>query len=329
MRIYGPIMLRGEIFKGTLEVRDGEIRGVWRRKERYDFKGTVIPTFINMHTHLGDYYYAHEPRGTLEEVVGPDGLKFRILQNEEMVLRGMQEALNRMERCGTSHFVDFREGGREGVLLLRHALEGRKIRGIILGRGDLWDEADGIGISSICDVPYDHALEMSEKARKAGKIFALHASEAKREDVDKILSLRPHFIVHFLEASEEDIKAVAEHRIPVVLTPRANAFWGRLPNIPRMIRHGISVALGTDNGMVASPCMFREMEFAYRISRLLGGVSPEYVLNMATYIPRKILGIEDNEVDGPARLIVFRDVLSPYLLVTRASCGDIYRVILP
>ncbi len=329
MRIYGYIMLQGEFFKGTVEIREGEIREVWRRKERYDVRGTVIPTFINMHTHIGDSYYPHEPQGTLQEVVGPGGLKFKILEDEESVAQGMERAIVTMERCGTSHFVDFREGNREGVLLLRRVLKGKKIRGVILGRGGLWDEADGVGLSSISDVPYEHAAKLSRKARDAGKIFALHASEAGREDVDKIIPLSPSFIVHFLEASDDDLKKVSERGIPVVITPRANAFWGKLPNIPRLRKFGILVALGTDNGMVAAPCMFREMEFAYRTSRLFGGVEPEEIIRMATVNPRRILGIDDNHVGSPARVVILRDTLTPYQIVTRAGCSDIMDVLIP
>ncbi len=327
MRIYGNIMLQDEFFKGTIEIKDGVIEGIWQKKEDYDLKGTVIPTFVNMHTHLGDYYYRKELKIPLKDVVGPGGLKFEILKDEEKVREGIKEALAFMERCGTSHFVDFREGGEFGVKILRNAVRDRKIKGVILGREELWDEADGFGLSSISDVDFDFASRMAEKARREGKLFALHASEEKREDIEKVLSLNPNFVVHLLEASDGELKKIKEKNVPVVLTPRANAFWGKIPNIPRFLGHGILLALGTDNGMTSEPCMFREMEFTYRISRLFTPVPAMEILRMATTNPRRILKIEDNEEGKNASLIIFKRIMNPYEIVTRAGEKDIEKII--
>ena len=118
-----------------------------------------------------------------------------------------------------------------------------------------------------------------------------------------------------------------EKGIPIVLTPRANVFWGKMPNIPRLLKKGITVALGTDNGMIAEPCMFREMEFAYRISRLHSQISAMEILRMATANPRKILGIEDNREGEKASLIIFEETMNPYEIVTRAGEKDIWKVI--
>ena len=330
MKIYGNIMLRRDFFSGTVEIEDGRLLSFSNKKEEYDFKGTVIPTFINMHTHIGDFYYSQEPRGSLEDVVGPGGLKHKILRNTKDVLRGMKRALRIMQKCGISHFVDFREGGREGVKLLRKAAEGFRIRAVILGREDLWPDADGIGISSVTDVGFENAKDLAAKAHKAHKIFSLHASENRREDIDTILSLKPDFLVHMLTASDEDLKKAAEEKIPIVLTPRANAFWGLIPNIPKLKTMGLKIALGTDNGMISSPCLFREMEFAYRISKLQKGhgeIRPEDIIRMVTANPREILGINDNFTGGPVSIIVFKRIMTPYEIVTKASRGDIRFVI--
>nr|AAZ32500.1 archaeal chlorohydrolase family protein [uncultured euryarchaeote Alv-FOS4] len=323
MKIYGNILLRDEFFKGTVEIKDGILVGVWREKREYDIRGTVIPTFVNMHTHLGDSWYPEEPQGTLEEVVGPGGLKFKILKDEEKVKEGIRAALRKMERCGVSHFVDFREGGARGVQLLAEALAGSSLHGIILGRGGLWHGAAGISVSSISDVEREEIEELRALARKNGALFAMHASENRRERIDDVLALRPDFLVHLTSAPSEDLKRVAEANIPVVITPRANAFWGIFPDIPLMRNAGLKLALGTDNGMIASPCMFREMEFAYRLARLRGGVAPEEIIKMATIRGREILGIDDNYEGAPARVIVFKGIMTPYEIVTRAGVEDI------
>ncbi len=328
MRIYGNILLRDGFFKGTITIKDGILVEVSEKKEDYDYRGTVIPTFINMHTHVGDSYYPDEPKGTLREVVGPGGLKFKILEDEEGVREGIKKSLMEMEECGVSHFVDFREGGEKGVNLLYELLKERKVHGVILGRDGLWRHADGIGISSISDIDYDFAKKLADTAHSHGKIFALHVSEDRREDIDMVLALNPTFLVHFLEASDEDILKVADAKVPVVLTPRANIFWGKIPNIPRLISNGIEVALGTDNGMIASPCMFREMEFAYRISRLFGYVAPENIIRMATVVPRRILGIVDNQMGEKASVIVFREIMSPYGIVTRGAHRTIRTILM-
>jgi cytosine/adenosine deaminase-related metal-dependent hydrolase len=95
-----------------------------------------------------------------------------------------------------------------------------------------------------------------------------------------------------------------------------------------MISHGVTLALGTDNGMFSLPSIFREMEAAYKLSKVYGGVDPMEVLRMATINPRRILGMEDNFVGGKARLIVFRRLMTPYEIVNKASSADIKRLIL-
>ena len=330
MKLYGNIMLQENFFVGTIEIENRRIVSIRKRKEKYDFRGTVIPTFINMHTHIGDFYYPEEPHGTLEEVVGPGGLKQSILKDTEKVFRGMRDAMRMMQRCGTSHFVDFREGGKKGVDLLRKASKGLGLKPIVLGREDVWENADGVGLSSISDVGLEEARRLAKKTHGKNKIFALHASENKREDIDTILSLRPNFLVHMLKAREEDLIKVVRNNVPLVITPRANAFWGSMPNIPRLKSLCLKIALGTDNGMISSPCMFREMEFAYRISRIQNEyekISPEDVIKMATTNPREILGIKDNKLEETANVIVFKKILTPYQIVTKASCRDIRFII--
>ncbi len=328
MRIYGPIMLENGFFKGTLEVKDGILEDLWNgRKESFDLRGTVIPTFINMHTHIGDFYCQKEPRGTLEDIVGPGGFKYRILRNREKVYWGMRRAMHFMESEGISHFVDFREGGEEGIELLLRAARGMKITPIILGRAkDM--RAQGIGLSSISDHPWRYVKEMASWAKRRGKIFAIHLSERIREDVNKVLDTNPNFVVHALHCTDEDLELLKKNGVAVVVTPRANLFFGSVPNIPRLLEKGLTVALGTDNGMVSLPSMFREMEIAYKLSRMHGGVEPLEILKMATVYPRRILGIQDNIPGEKARLIVLKRYMSPYEIVNKASAGDIRMIIL-
>lgn len=325
VKIYGNVLWQGRFERGTLVVKDGYVED-FRNDRDYDIRGTVIPTFINMHTHIGDFCAQDEPIGDIAEIVGPGGYKYKILKNRKGVFWGMRRAMRYMQKEGISHFVDFREGGDEGVKLLLKASMGFKTRPVIFAR-NINSEAQGVGLSSISDYDEYFTIKMAREARKAGKLFAIHVSERVREDIDFVLSLNPSFIVHMLEASDEDLRKVGEKGVPIVITPRANLFFGKIPNIPRFLNFGITLALGTDNGMFSLPSMFRETEIAYKLSRIYGHVSPEEILKMATENPRKILGIRDNQIGEKARLIIFRRLMSPYEIVNKSSPMEIKRII--
>ncbi len=325
VKIYGNVLWQGRFEKGTLVIKEGYVED-FRRERDYDIRGTVIPTFINMHTHIGDFCAQDEPQGGIAEIVGPGGYKYRVLRSRKKVYWGMRRAMRYMQMEGISHFVDFREGGDEGVELLLKASRGFKIKPIIFAR-NINPESPGVGLSSISDYDRDFIIKTVRDARKEGKLFAIHVSERVREDIDFVLSLNPSFIVHMLEATDEDLRKVGKRGVPVVITPRSNLFFGKIPNIPRLLKYGITLALGTDNGMFSLPSMFREMEVAYKLSRIYGHVSPEEILKMATENPRKILGMVDNQIGEKARFIVFRRLMTPYELVNKSSPADIKRIV--
>src|SRR5436305_13267596 len=108
-----------------------------------------------------------------------------------------------------------------------------------------------------------------------------HRSERLREDIDKVLGLSAAFLVHMVQATDADLARCAEAGVPLVLCPRSNAFFGLTPDIPRLLRAGVELHLGTDNAMINTPSMLREMEFAYRIGRLKGGVSAKAIFELA------------------------------------------------
>jgi cytosine/adenosine deaminase-related metal-dependent hydrolase len=109
----------------------------------------------------------------------------------------------------------------------------------------------------------------------------LHCSERIREDLDRVLDLRPAFLVHMIQATDDDLERCADADVPIVVCPRSNAFFGMTPDIPRMLRAGVELRLGTDNAMINVPSMLNEMEFAYRIARLKGEVRAKEVIDMA------------------------------------------------
>ena len=56
----------------------------------------------------------------------------------------MRNTCHSMIRKGITTFVDFREGGLDGVLLLKKALSDLPIRGVILGRIEFYPDDEQI-----------------------------------------------------------------------------------------------------------------------------------------------------------------------------------------
>lgn len=292
-------IIYGEDFEpidGYLCIEDDLIKEVGPGKVDADFDGIIVPRFINSHTHIGDSVFKDPPFMPLAELVGPGGLKHRILSqtNKEKLLSGMRRTLKYMIATGTFAFADFREGGLEGVELLLEALQGVPILPRILGRppegsAEIHSDCWGLGLSSTRDYDPIEILKMIEEARMDLKAVAIHAGEAKSDDISDALDLEPDFLVHLCSASDEALERTAALGIPVVVCPRSNLITGvRLPNIKRMIELGITVGIGTDNVMLNSPNMFSEMELICKA--LLH--DDRQVFKMCTLNGAKILGID-------------------------------------
>ncbi len=269
--------------------------------------GIVIPSPVNGHTHLGDAMSTREPPpGPLARLVQPPhGYKFRLLATTppSEKIRAMRAALARMQRAGVAVTIDFREEGRDGVRLLRSAARASGVRTVILGRplarpidrdelAEVLRVADGIGLSSARDETVETRRAVARACRTRRKPFALHASEAAREDPTAYLEPRPDLLVHLTEATRDDLAAVERAGVPVAVCPRSNALFGRQPDLRAMERLGVTLFLGTDNAMFHSPSIWRELEFAYVGSRLRHRpVSALYLAGAALVEPWKWLGV--------------------------------------
>jgi len=260
----------------------------------------------NCHTHLGDAFISL-PGGdwTVEQLVAPpDGYKHRRLRDasRDEVIEGMRRALRVMRDGGVTHFVDFREGGLEGVGLLDEAVrQVDDVTAIIMARPRkhrydkkemdmLLERADGIGVSSLADWPSDALRQVAAHVHRSDGLFALHASEVVRENIDAVLALEPSFLVHLCRATDDDLRAVAADGVPVVVCPRANAFFGLRPPIERMLELDVPVMLGTDNAMLVSPDIREETAYL----RQHFAVSREDVAAMTAANPRKYLNVGGN-----------------------------------
>ncbi len=296
----------GGVTEGCLRVKDGIVVELARGPPPTESsKAIVLPGFVNAHTHVGDSFAYPAPRGTLEELVAPpNGYKHRALRSatRERKLAGMRSAVDIMKGSGTSAFVDFREEGVQGLGDLAEALKGHTDppQAVVLGRPNgpeiseedlrrVLSGSDGLGMSALRDWGLSYLEAASRAAHSAGKRFALHASEAVREDIDAVMKLDPDFLVHMCNATDEDLAVCASRRVPIVVCPRSNEFFGIDLDIPRMMRSGVDLALGTDNGMIARPDMLEEIRAAYRIGRRKGQIAPLDILRLATFGGRKVL----------------------------------------
>jgi Cytosine deaminase and related metal-dependent hydrolases len=68
-------------------------------------------------------------------------------------------------------------------------------------------------------------------------------------------------------ASKNDLNVVAKKTRGIVICPRANSSLAEgIPDIELMQKAGCVIALGTDNVMINSPDMFREMDFIWKVT---------------------------------------------------------------
>jgi cytosine/adenosine deaminase-related metal-dependent hydrolase len=309
-------------------------------KEEYlDCEGLLlIPGFVNCHTHIGDSIAKDITlTSSVDKRIHPIfGIKPKILKNtnKKHLASFMKNSCHSMLRKGITTFVDFREGGIEGVLLLRQVLSEVPIRSIILGRLEyyqkpneirkntplpkirmeeftkLLEKCDGIGVSganenSTCVLNY---------YSRTTKIRAIHSSETiqsvsrskkttGKSETMRALNLKPHFLVHMTHASTSDLRVTAKKNCGIVICPRANAALAEgIPDIELMKKAGCTVALGTDNVMINSPDMFREMDYLWKATMGIHKkrIDPKEILKMATInggqILQKNIGVIENDM---------------------------------
>lgn len=177
--------------------------------------------------------------------------------------------------------------------------------------------SDGFGLSGAnenTDESLDYLRKLTAEYKKESKrniMVGIHAAESQssvkfslslmhKNEVQRILRyLRPDFVVHMTNASDEDVSNIAKHGIGVVVCPRSNAILRTgFPDVPKMFRSGCCVGIGTDNVMINSADMFREMEFLWKMSKTIhrGPLSARDVLKMATINGGKILNINSGSI---------------------------------
>lgn len=292
-----------------------------KNEEVYDCDGLlVIPGFVNAHTHVGDSIAKDIgiDLGVEEKIHPVMGFKQKILQNTKSshLTNFIRNSCISMIKKGITTFIDFREGGLEGIDILQKAVSDLPIRSVILGRIDYYQDSkliknntslpdskknelsrllqkcDGLGISG----PNENSDSILRYYSQTKKLRAIHSAETiesceiskkttRKTETQRAMILKPHFLIHMTYASKKDLLLASKYKTSIVVCPRANASLAEgIPNVNLMIQSGCNIAIGTDNIMINSPDMFREMDYLWKVS--MGTqkkrVSPKSILKMAT-----------------------------------------------
>lgn len=324
----------------------------------------VCPTFLNGHTHIGDSIIKDEGYGlSLGEMVKPpNGVKHKALANAEdgEIIDAMKKSMWDMFESGTTHFIDYREGGIKGVELLRKASKNLPVTPVILGRDDsfygqnpdlrkvkiairkLLKLADGIALSGFGEISDEVASLITSECRKAGKISSIHVAESMHLQDDSLSDFNKteiqrgvdadfNQLVHCTNPRNNDLELIKNSN--VVVCPRANATLnvGVAP-LNEMFSKGIKPLLGSDNLMLNSPNLFRELEFSLKIMSVYykNYLNPKDLLKTATtnicnfeinrYIEKQVI-----DVNQEANLFISKKYSkNPYLnIINRCGTKDI------
>ena len=323
--IVNGTILKGEellISKENIVVDDGKIIEISKDAKEgkvIDVEGAVIcPSFINGHIHIGDSIIKDEGYSlSLSEMVKPpSGVKHVALSDasDGELIEAMKSSMWEMVNSGTTHFIDYREGGIKGVKLLKEASKDIPIKPIILGRDDsfygddpdlakvkiairkLLKVADGIAPSGFGEITEEVAQLISSECEKQGKISSIHVAESESNQIESLNNdniteigkgVKADFgqLVHLTNPKRNDLELVSQSNQNVVVCPRANATLnvGVAP-LNKMLKLGIKPLIGTDNVMLNSPSMFRELEFSLKIMSVYykDYLNPTELLKMAT-----------------------------------------------
>ena len=323
--IANGIILKGQDLvpvRENIVVEDGRIIEISKDANEgkiIDVGGSVVcPSFINGHVHIGDSIIKDEGYGlTLSEMVKPpNGVKHVALSkaSDDELIGAMKDSMWDMVYSGTTHFIDYREGGIEGVKLLREASKDIPIKPIILGRDDsfygddpdlgkvktairkLLKVADGIAPSGFGDITSEVADLIVEECNRQDKISSIHVGESESNQIESLNTygvseigkgIKSDFnqLVHLTNPKSDDLTSVAKSNQNVVVCPRANATLnvGVAP-LNRMLDLGIRPLIGTDNVMLNSPNMLRELEFTLKLMSVYykNYINPVDLLKMAT-----------------------------------------------
>ena len=315
----------------------------------------LIPGFINSHTHIADSIGKDlSIDADVDSKIHPMiGLKQKLLKEtpKKSLSKYMKNSAKSMIKNGITTFIDFREGGLDGILLLKSALDNLPIRCIILGRIEhyntkneikqnmplpkehikqltqLLKNCDGIGISGT----NENSNSNLQSYAKTKKIRAIHAAETKdsvntskkltgKSEIQRAMSLRPSFLIHMTFATKNDLKLVAKNTRGIVICPRANSSLAEgIPDISLMQKFGCNIAIGTDNVMINSPDMFREMNCNIAIGTDNVMINSPDIFREMDYLWKVTMGMSQSRFD-PRQILKMATVNAGKMLNQKIGC---------
>ncbi|MBE6499227.1 MAG: chlorohydrolase [Methanobrevibacter thaueri] len=334
--IANGIILKGQDLIPVCEnivVDEGKIIEISKTSKEgkiIDVDGAIVcPSFINGHVHIGDSIIKDEGYSlSLSEMVKPPkGIKHKALNDasDDELIDAMTQSMWDMVDSGTTHFIDYREGGVKGVKLLKKASKNIPIKPIILGRDDsfygqdpdlkkvkkainkLLNVAEGIAPSGFGEITPEVANLIVEMCNEQGKISSIHVAESEHNQIESLnenniteiangVKYNFNQLVHLTNPKNNDLNLVSKSNQNIVVCPRANATLnvGVVP-LNKILDLNMNPLLGTDNIMLNSPNMFKELEFTLKIMSVYHNtyINPCDLVKMAT---TNICGFNINNV---------------------------------
>ena len=311
----------------------------------------MIPSLFNSHVHIGDNFAKELGfNKELGEIVAPPfGLKHKLLRQtpKDIIIDGIQNAAKEMLANGITFFIDFREGGLEGINLLKKALIDSPINYLILGRfmdeseiNIVFDTADGIGLPSYKLINNINKKFIVSAKQEFKKIIACHCAEKIRNEnlINKLFNDDlVDIIIHGTKFVKNDLERLNNRNKSLVLCPRCNGYFGvGFPPINEIVNLKIPISLGTDNLMVNNTDLFEEIRYLYRISRVLCSyneklqISSKDLLKMVTINAAKNFNLEEEYGSiskGRFADFFFVDLSSPNLYSPKLDSNNFYNLI--
>jgi len=278
-------------------------------------RGLLMPSLVNSHVHSGDFLILEDGYNlNIREAVGdPESFKYSVINSTQYDLKkSIEMFLSLSYDIGVKTVVDFREQGIKGSMNAKEVKEKRsKLNYIILGRLEedefsdaslkkLKDIADGYGLPSP-SVKYNYSSIRNYFPLRASH-FAETLSHWLKYNLDEFLNLySPSFIVHGTWLGDDELRVLAESKIPLVICPRSNMWFSvGIPKVDSIIESEVDLFLGSDNAAWISPNLWRDLELALLISRIRkpGSDYSREILMGATTKPSDFFGIKNTVKEG-------------------------------
>jgi cytosine/adenosine deaminase-related metal-dependent hydrolase len=156
---------------------------------------------------------------------------------------------------------------------------------------------------------YKNVVKATNKHKTCNKkeksIVAIHAAESiqtvkeslkntgKTEIERTISTLDPDLYIHVTNPIKHDLDILHSRNKGIVVCPRANGILGvGFVPLRKILERGLTIAIGTDNIMLNSPDVFKEMDFLLKSQRAfekdISFLDAKTVLKMATVNSGKI-----------------------------------------